>query len=62
MKKTRKHRKVIPAESIARLADKGQDVSHFFTNQGRMMRPIQRVNVDLPAPMLEELDRAAGRG
>lgn len=30
----------------------------FFTNKGRMMGPIQRVNVDL-AGMLEELDRAA---
>jgi Ribbon-helix-helix protein, copG family len=59
MKKIRKGRKPISAESIARLADKRQDVSRFFTNQGRMMRPIQRVNVDLSAPMLEELDRAA---
>jgi len=30
-----------------------------FTNQGRMMAPIQRVNVDLASGMLEELDRAA---
>jgi len=34
-------------------------VSRFFTNTGRMMGPIQRVNVDLAAGMLEELDRAA---
>ena len=34
------------------------DVS-FFTNNGRMMGPIQRVNVDLASGMLEELDTAA---
>lgn len=37
----------------------GRNVSRFFTNTGRMMTPIQRVNVDLAAGMLEELDRAA---
>ena len=59
MKKTRKTRKPASAESIARLADQGKDVSGFFTNTGRMMPPIQRVNVDFTATMLEELDRAA---
>lgn len=59
MKHTRKRAKPISAESIARLADHGQDVSRFFANRGRMMGPIQRVNVDFTTPMLEELDRAA---
>jgi len=58
MQKTRRRRKV-SAEAIARLADEGKDVSRFFTNNGRMIGPIQRVNVDLAAGMLEELDRAA---
>jgi len=47
------------AENIARLADKGKDVSRFFTNAGQMMSPIQRVNVDFASPMLDELDSAA---
>jgi hypothetical protein len=59
MKKTRSRRKPVTADAIARLADQGEDVSRFFTNRGRMMAPIQRVNVDLAAGMLEELDRAA---
>jgi pyridoxine 5'-phosphate synthase PdxJ len=62
MKKARKTGKPITAEKIARLAERGKDVSHFFTNKGRMMAPaasIQRVNVDLAAGMLAELDRAA---
>ncbi len=59
MKKTRKTAKRTAAEAIARLADKGKDVSRFFTNSGRMMEPIQRVNVDFTAAMLKELDGAA---
>jgi hypothetical protein len=59
MKNTRRRRKPISAEAIARLADQGQDVSRFFTNTGCMMGPIQRVNVDLAPGMLEELDMAA---
>ncbi|HEY4360759.1 MAG TPA: ribbon-helix-helix protein, CopG family [Bryobacteraceae bacterium] len=56
MKKTRKP---VSAEGIARKADKGEDVSRFFTGQGRMVQPIQRVNVDLTASMLAELDQTA---
>lgn len=59
MKSNRKHKRRASADFIARLADKGQDVSRFFTNRGKMMRPIQRVNVDFSEPMLEELDRTA---
>ena len=59
MGNTRRRRKPVSAEGIARLADEGRDVSRFFTNKGRMMGPIQRVNVDLASGMLEELDRAA---
>jgi len=58
MKRTRKQ-KPVSAENIARLAEKGKDVSRFFTNAGRMMGPIQRVNVDFASPMLDELDNAA---
>jgi Ribbon-helix-helix protein, copG family len=58
MKKTHKT-KPITAEAIARLADQGKDISSFFEKQGRMVQPIQRVNVDLTAQMLEELDQAA---
>lgn len=59
MPNTRRRRKAVSAEAIARMADNGKDVSRFFNNQGRMQSPIQRVNVDLAAGMLEELDRAA---
>ena len=59
MKSTRKQKKPMSAENIARLADRGKDVSRFFTNAGNMMGPIQRVNVDFASPMLDELDSAA---
>jgi hypothetical protein len=58
MKNTRR-KKTASAESIARIADRGKEVSRFFTNSGRMMEPIQRVNVDFTVAMLEELERAA---
>ena len=59
MKRIRKSAKPVSAEAIARLADQGQDVSRFFRGQGRMVQPIRRVNVDVTAAMLEELDSAA---
>lgn len=59
MKKTRKPAKPVSADAIARLADRGKNVSAFFKTQGHMVQPIQRVNVDLTAAMLEELDKAA---
>lgn len=60
MKKTRRPARPISADAIARLADQGKDISGFFKGQGRMVQPIQRVNVDLTATMLEELHRASG--
>jgi hypothetical protein len=68
MKKTHKAGKAVSADAIARLADQGKDISGFFTGDGRMVsggtpqgaaQAIQRVNVDLSAGMLEELDKAA---
>ena len=57
--KTRKTAEPVSADAIARLAGQGKNISRFFTGQGRMVRPIQRVNVDVTAHMLEELDQAA---
>lgn len=50
----------VPAEKIAEMADRGEDISGHFTNQFKVVRPaVQRVNVDFAAPMLQELDREA---
>ena len=59
MKKTRKTKRPVSAEKFAKMADRGEDVSSFFTNKGRMVRPIQRVNVDFTQEMLTELDEIA---
>jgi hypothetical protein len=59
MKKTREQQKVVSADAIARRAERGENISRFFTNAGKMMPPVQRVNVDFTAPMLSELDDAA---
>ena len=47
------------ADEIAEMADRGENVSRFFTGKGKMMPPIQRVNVDFTASMLSELDDEA---
>ena len=52
--------KTIPsAEQIAEMADAGENVTRFFSGNGRMMQPVQRVNVDFTGAMVEELDREA---
>lgn len=57
MKNTRKTKTVPTADQIALMAEKGQDVSKHFTNTGKMMPAIRRVNVDFTEDMLRELDR-----
>jgi len=59
MKNALRKNNPVSAESIAQMADNGKDVSRFFTNSGEMRKPIQRVNVDFTASMLEELENAA---
>ena len=59
MPRTRKSLKPPTADEIAERADKGENISQFFTRKGKMMPPIRRVNVDFAEPMLEELDDAA---
>ncbi|MFN7995153.1 MAG: hypothetical protein U0Q18_16210 [Bryobacteraceae bacterium] len=64
MQKTSKnHRpaRVFSADEIAEMASRGEDVSSYFTNQFTVVRPIQRVNVDLTHGMLRELDARAAR-
>jgi hypothetical protein len=59
MPKTLEKRKPLSPDSISEIASRGEDVSRFFTNKGRMMPAIQRVNVDFTVPMLNELDEEA---
>ncbi len=57
MKKADK--KIMSADEIADLADKEKSVSKYFTDKGKMRRPLQRVNVDFTVEMLQELDNFA---
>ncbi len=59
MPKTIETREPLSADEIAEMASRGKDISRFFTNKGKMMPPIQRVNVDFTLPMLNELDKEA---
>lgn len=47
------------ADEIADMADRGKDISRYFTNKGKMKYPTQRVNVDFTVEMLKELDEMA---
>ena len=58
MTKAHKPNQPVPAEAIARLADRGEDVSGFFQGSGLMAEPIQRLNADVTASMSEEPDQA----
>jgi len=57
MKKIRKSVKPVSAETIARQADRSKDISHFFKGEGRMVQPIQRVNVDLSIKTIQRYPR-----
>ena len=64
MKKANKKRP--SADEIGMMAEKGEDVTQFFSGKGRMMPPlprhdVQRVNVDFTVEMLGELDAEARR-
>ena len=61
MKRTSKTKRTVPAESIARFADKGADVSTYFTNKGKIIPPLDNVGIELNKAMLEELNEAAKR-
>jgi hypothetical protein len=59
MKKISKTRRLASAESIARKADKGENISSYFTNNGKMMPPIDVDSIDLNPEIIEQLDAAA---
>ena len=59
MSKTAK--KIPTADEIAEMADRGEDISRFFTGDGRMKPPLsksgmQSVSVDFTPEMLHQLD------
>jgi hypothetical protein len=53
--------KVPTADEIATMATSGKDVSAYFSNKFKAVRPIRRVNVDLTQGMLRDLDERAAR-
>ena len=50
---------ILSADEIAEMADKGEDISRFFTNTGTMKYPPQRVQIDFPVEMFHEIDELA---
>ncbi len=52
-------KKAETADQIAERASRGQDVSAYFTGKFTVVRPAQRVNVDLTPGMLRKIDHRA---
>lgn len=61
MKKISSTTRTSSAESIARKADKGEDISFYFTNEGKIVPPLNGGGIDLSDGLLEEIDQAAKR-
>jgi hypothetical protein len=63
MKKPNRPKKILPAEEFDRLHDSGADISEYvdWSKGTRPGREIQRINVDFPKWMIEEMDREAQR-
>jgi hypothetical protein len=51
----------LSADEIAEKASRGENVSAYFTNKFKVVRPIHRVNVDLTQGMLRQVDERAAR-
>jgi hypothetical protein len=51
----------VTADEIAEMASRGEDISAYFTNEFKVVRPVRRVNVDLTQGMLRQLDERAAR-
>ena len=49
----------VSAETIGRLADQGQDISSFFTNDGKMMPSLGNGGIDSNGDAPDELNEAA---
>lgn len=49
------------ADEIAEMASRGEDVSQYFSNEFRVVRPVRRVNVELTEGMVRELDARAAK-
>ena len=52
-------KKRLSADEIAHMAERGEDISRYFTNTGKIKYPVKRVNVDFTVLMLKELDQIA---
>jgi hypothetical protein len=59
MKKMYKNTTLPSADELADMTDRGEDISRFFSNNGKIRYPAQKIGVDFTADMLRELDDVA---
>jgi len=58
-KKIYESENILSADEIADKADRGEDISRFFNNNGKMKYHAQRIDLDFTVDMLRELDDVA---
>ncbi len=46
--------KIPPADEIAEMADRGEDISKFFTGDGKMKPPLNKVGIFVGSPVQNE--------
>ena len=44
------------ADELGDMADRGEDISRFFTNAGTMQHSVKLMQIEFPGDMLHELD------
>jgi len=55
-------RRAPSADEIAEMASsRGEDISRYFNNRFKVIRPVRRVNVNLSEGMVNNLDERAAR-
>ena len=61
MKKKKKG--LIKAEEFDKIFDEGKEsiIKYLDLKNARVVRPVQRINIDMPAEILERVDKEAGR-
>jgi hypothetical protein len=59
MKELSEKKDIPSADEIADRADRGEDISEFFSNTGKMNYPARCIDADFTADMLKELDNVA---
>lgn len=55
------HKETIKAKKFDQLFEKGDVTPHLDLKTAKVQSPVQRINIDIPAAVLEKVDKEADR-